>query len=80
MGGIEDLRVVLQDLVVPDLKALEQRVAALERTMEQRFAEVDRRFNEQERAAATRHAELVSYLSLEARVRKIEQEHVTKGH
>jgi hypothetical protein len=84
MGMIEDFRGVLQDLVVPDLKALEQRVSSLEQSMNQhfaemdrRFGEVDRRFTEQERAAGARHAELVSYLALEARVRKIEQDQMS---
>ena len=70
MDVIEDVRGVIQDLVVPDLKAIEQRVTDLEKSIDQRFAEV-------ERAAAARHAELLSYLALDARVRKIEQDHVS---
>jgi len=114
MGMIEDVRGVLQDLVVPDLKALEQRVTSLEQNMDRRFAEVEksmerrfaeaeksmdqrfagveksmdqrfagveksmeRRFAEQEKAAETRHKELITYLALDARVRKIEQDHVS---
>ena len=70
MGVLEDVRGVIQDLVVPDLKALEQRVTALEKSIDQRFTEL-------EKTAAVRHAERLSYLALDARVRKIEQEHVS---
>jgi len=110
MSVVADVRNVLEDLVVPDLKALQQHVGALEKRMNERFQELEQRMNERfqglehrmderfgqleqrtndrfegidqrfdraERDAERRHAELISYLSLEARVRKIELE---QGH
>ncbi|MFZ0706362.1 MAG: hypothetical protein WAM71_12215 [Candidatus Korobacteraceae bacterium] len=74
MSVVSDVRGVLQDLIVPDLKALQQRVEALEKRMNERFEDIDRRFDRAERDAERRHAELISYLSLEARIRKIEAE------
>jgi len=99
MSVVADVRNVLEDLVVPDLKALQQHVGALEKRMNERFQGleqrmderfgqleqrtndrfqgIDQRFDRAERDAERRHAELISYLSLEARVRKIELE---QGH
>ena len=68
---------------------MNERFEGLEKRTNERFADVDRRFNDidkrfndidkrfdrAEREAERRHAELISYLSLEARLRKIEAEH-----
>ena len=76
MGAIEEVRSLLQDIVAPDLKGLLERVAALEKRVEQGFAEVDRRFAEmngtikdrfaQVERKEKRHAEILNYLSLDA--------------
>jgi hypothetical protein len=41
MGTVEDVRKLLQDLVTPDLKALDARVTALEKKMDLRFEAVE---------------------------------------
>jgi hypothetical protein len=81
MSVVNDLRGVLQDLVVPDLKSLQQRVDSLENRMNERFDDVNRRFDDVNRRfdevradAERRHAELLGYLALDARVRTIEAE------
>lgn len=87
MGAIEEVRTLLQDVVAPDLKGLtvrvenvEKQVAALEQRMDARFDKVDARFDKVdarfdklERDSDRRHAELVNYLSLEARMNKVER-------
>jgi len=96
MSVVADVRGVVQDLIVPDLKALQQRVDSLEKRMDERFAASDERMDERfqtleqrvqsleqhmkdrfdraEREAERRQSELISYLSLEARIRRIELE------
>ena len=103
MSVVADVRGVVQDLIVPDLKALQQRVDSLEKRMDERFQAADQRvqllekhmderfqtleqrvqsleqhmkdrFDRAEREAERRQSELISYLSLEARIRRIELE------
>lgn len=80
MGAIEEVRMLLQDVVAPDLKSLtvrvenaEKQIAALEQRMNDRFDKVDARFDKLERDSDRRHIELVSYLSLEARMNRLER-------
>ena len=80
MGAIEEVHTLLQDVVAPDLKSLtvrvenvEKQVAALEQRMDARFERMDARFDKLDRDSEKRHNELVSYLSLEARMHKIER-------
>ena len=93
MGAIEEVRTLLQDIVAPDLKSLtvrvenvEKQVAALEQRMDARFDKVDARFDKAdarsdklERDSEKRHNELVSYLSPEARMNKVERALGTSG-
>ena len=44
MSAIDDTRKLLQDMVSPDLKALAERVGALEQNIDLRFKHVDDRF------------------------------------
>ncbi len=44
MGAIDDIRKLLQDLVTPELKALEVRLVALEQKMDLKFKHVEDRF------------------------------------
>ena len=89
MGAIEEVRSLLQDVVAPDLKSLKTRVEALEKRVEQGFADANRRFAEMnatiddrfaevERRAEGRHTELMNYLSLDARIRRLEGERRTE--
>jgi hypothetical protein len=65
MAATEEVRSLLQDIVAPDLKSLKERVTALEKRVDRGFAEVERR-------AELRHTELMNYLSLDARIRRLE--------
>ena len=83
MGAIEEVRTRLQDIVAPDLKSLavrmgnvEKQVAApavLEQRIEARFDKVGARFDKLEHDSEKRHNQLVSCLSLEARMNKLER-------
>lgn len=80
MGAIDEVRTLLQDIVAPDLKSLtvrmenvEKQIVALEQRMEARFDKVDALFDKLERDSEKRHNELVTYLSLEARMNKVER-------
>ena len=44
MGAIDDIRKLPQDLVTPELKALEVRLVALEQKMDLKFKHVEDRF------------------------------------
>jgi len=44
MGAIDDTRKLLQDLITPDLKALEARLVALEQKMDLKFKQADEKF------------------------------------
>jgi uncharacterized coiled-coil protein SlyX len=46
MGMVEDVRQVLQDFVAPELRALAERMTALEKQMDERFAHAERRTDE----------------------------------
>ncbi len=46
MSLIDDTRKVLQDVVAPDLKAINVRLDAVERVMNLRFEQVDERFEQ----------------------------------
>jgi len=72
------------------MEAVEKQVAALEQRTEVGFNKVDARFttlasdisarlDKQERDAEKRHNELVSYLSLEARMNEVERALKTSG-
>ena len=89
MSVAEEVRGVMQDFLAPELRALKERVGALERKVdenerraEQRFQEthglIDQRFEDAERHAEKRHTELVNWLNLAARVSKLEQKESTQ--
>lgn len=73
MGAIEEVRTLLQDVVAPDLKGLTVRVENVEKQVAALEQRVDARFDKLERDSERRHNELVSYLSLEARMNKVER-------
>ena len=73
MGAIEEVRTLLQDVVAPDLKSLTVRVENAEKQIAALEQRMDDRFDKLERDSEKRHNELVSYLSLEARMNKLER-------
>jgi hypothetical protein len=79
MSVIEDTRKLLQDFLAPELRELAARVNALEERMEARFASIEQRFNQAERAAEDRHsqtlqaiARLADVYELRERISRIE--------
>jgi len=72
MGTIEDTRKVLQDFLAPELRELKARLDALEKRM-------DERFDQSERRAETRHESillsingLANYNELRERMARLE--------
>ena len=49
MSLIDDTRKVLQDVIAPDLKAINVRLDAVERVMNLRFEQIDKRFEQMEK-------------------------------
>jgi hypothetical protein len=64
MSVIDDVRVLLQDIVAPDLKAIAARLDALEVSVKQGFdiseRSMSQRFDAAERIAAIRHEAILS--------------------
>jgi len=83
MGVVEDVRQVLQDVVAPDLKALqteveeiEKRIGRIEGRMQTGFqdleAKMQRSFQDAEQRATERHTALMNSFDLQTRVQKTE--------
>ncbi len=64
MSTVDDIRKLLQDMISPDLKALETRITALEREMDLRFKEVDGRFKNLEEKMDLRFRHLEEKIDL----------------
>jgi hypothetical protein len=95
MGAIEDIRKVMQDFLAPELRAMDQRLQAIERRLDElnkwmvanlsefrtdvreRFEKADQRqremFDKAEQETKTLYQELVVNLSLEARMKRLEE-------
>jgi hypothetical protein len=78
MGNVEDFRKVVQDLVAPDLKALEARISALEREMNLRFVSAEQLASSRHEtvlaAMAAHHASIMNALEMEKRLARLESE------
>jgi len=89
MGNIEDIRKVVQDFVVPDMKAIAARIEALEKDMNLRFTFIEKdihvRFTAVEQLAASRHetvmaamtaphTSIMNALEMEKRLARLESE------
>jgi tetrahydromethanopterin S-methyltransferase subunit G len=88
MGAIEDTRKGLQDFLAPEMRELKARLEALEKRMDERFAQVEKtmgeRFDTAERRAELRHEmllnsinHLANYNEMRERIAKIESSLVT---
>jgi len=64
VSTVDDIRKLLQDMISPDLKALETRITALEREMDLRFKEVDGRFKNLEEKMDLRFKHLEEKIDL----------------
>ncbi len=78
MSVVEEVRTVMQDFLAPELRALKERVSALERKVDENERRAEQRFQDAERRAETRHTELINWLNLAARVSKLEQKESTQ--
>ena len=78
MGAIDETRKLLQDLVTPDLKALDARVLALEQKMDLKFdhldKKVDLKFDLLTATMAANQASIMHYLDIERRLERLEIE------
>jgi hypothetical protein len=85
MSAIDDVRKLLQDLVTPDLKALEVRVSALEKKVDLRADQADQKIDltrdlllaemkAMKASIEVNIAKLTHSLELDRRVTKIESE------
>ncbi len=78
MGNVDDVRKIVQDFVVPDMKAIEARIHALEQEMKLCFTSLERevnarftanekdtgaRFASAEQLAASRHETVMSAMA-----------------
>lgn len=76
MGMIEDVRSVLQDIVTPDMKAIEARLTALEKN----YSSLESTVKENESRAEKRHAETMmairdtaNYVHIVERLARLEE-------
>lgn len=67
MGTVDEVRKVIQDLVAPDLKALDVRLNALEAKIDLKFkhveTEIEIRFKASEEMAKLRHETILNVIS-----------------
>ena len=80
MSVVEDVRQVIQDFLAPELRALTARIEALEVKMDSRFEALNARMTATEERSSLRHELLLAQLesvkgqlSLDYRVKKLEQ-------
>jgi len=83
-GMIEDTRKLLQDLVSPDLKALQEQVAGLEKIINARFTALESTISSNkdvilaniislEGKVDSNHASVLNSLNLDKRIEKLEE-------
>jgi hypothetical protein len=73
MGMIDDTRKLLQDLVTPDLRALSERVEALEKRVDLGFSDLKQTMTDMDRRSERRHTDLLVALHLEEPVKRLEE-------
>ncbi len=78
MSGIEDVRKVVQDLVAPDLKAIDGRLTGLEKSMNARADAIVTRLDASEQVSRARHDALVA--ALKALEGKVDSNHAAVLH
>jgi hypothetical protein len=77
MGAIEDVRKVIQDLVAPDLKAIQAQIKGVEETSKLRddalSEKIDRKFDLLMAKIEANHQSVIYSLNIEKRVEAIER-------
>jgi tetrahydromethanopterin S-methyltransferase subunit G len=72
MGTIEDTRKVLQDFLAPELRELKARLDALEKRMDERFDQSDRRAETRHESILLSINNLANYNDLRERMARLE--------
>ena len=72
MGMIEDVRNALQDLVTPDLKEIKTRLDNLEKRLDEKFAEFEKRLDLRLGSIESGINNLLRFASLEERLNRLE--------
>ena len=72
MGTIEDTRKVLQDFLAPELRELKARLDALEKRMDERFDQSERRSEARHESILLSINGLVNYNELRERMARLE--------
>lgn len=91
MGAVEDLRKLLQDVISPDLKAIEAQVHALDKSIAQQVNALDRKIDltrdlllaelkTMATIVAANHATLTHALDIDRRLERIENDRETRVH
>lgn len=80
MGVIEDVRKVMQDFLAPELRAIDERLkniesghTALKAELKEFRSEVRDSFMKTDELIQTRYRELVTTMSLDARLKRVEE-------
>jgi tetrahydromethanopterin S-methyltransferase subunit G len=72
MGATEDTRKVLQDFLAPELREIRTRLDALEKRMDERFEESEKRAAERHNAVMLAVTSLANYNELRERLTRLE--------
>jgi tetrahydromethanopterin S-methyltransferase subunit G len=72
MGAIEDTRKVLQDFLAPELREIRTRLDSLEKRMDERFEESEKRAAERHNAVMLAITSLANYNELRERLTRLE--------
>ena len=79
MSVVEDVRKAMQDFLAPELRELSERVAALERRMDDGFKSMDAQFKALDSHIDSRFTALQQMLLLSERVARLEERESHKG-
>jgi Lon protease-like protein len=79
MSEIAELRKVFQDLVAPDLKAIQAELSSLKASVDKQFANVDKQFASVEAIAQARNATLLAKLETMEAIQNARHEAIMKA-
>jgi hypothetical protein len=80
MGAVEDVRKLLQDIVTPDLKAIEAQVHALDKKIDLTRDLLLAELKTLATIVAANHATLTHALDIDRRLERIENERAARVH
>ncbi len=79
MSVVDDIRKLLQDVVTPDLKALDARLLALDKKIDLTRELLTAQMKTLETIVATNHASLTHALDIDRRLERIESDRAPKA-